>query len=119
MKFITIKTAIATLTLCAASQAGAQTYPNKGILMVVPLATASATDVVMRIVTQKMGENMGQQITIENIPGAAGMLGGGKVARGAPDGYTLGGLVMRWSTACHCSTRTCRMTRSPVLPRSG
>ena len=91
MKFITIKNGIAALALCAASQAGAQAYPNKGILMVVPLATASATDVVMRIVTQKMGENMGQQITIENIPGAAGMLGGEKVARGAPDGYTLGG----------------------------
>ena len=91
MKFITIKTAIATLTLCAASQAGAQVYPNKSILMVVPLPTASATDVLMRIVAQKMAENMGQQIVIENIPGAAGMLGGEKVSRGAPDGYVIGG----------------------------
>ncbi len=87
----TIKAGIATLALLAAGQAAAQSYPNKGILMVVPLPTASATDVVMRIVTQKMGENLGQQITIENIPGAAGMLGGEKVSRGAPDGYTIGG----------------------------
>lgn len=69
----------------------AQNYPNRGILMVVPLATASATDVLMRVVAQKMGESMGQQIAIENIPGAAGMLGGEKVARAAPDGYVIGG----------------------------
>ena len=86
-----IKGGIAALVLLLAGQAAAQGYPNKGILMVVPLATASATDVVMRIVTQKMGENMGQQFAIENIPGAAGMLGGEKVARAAPDGYTIGG----------------------------
>ena len=70
----TIKGGIAALALTLAGQVAAQGYPNKGILMVVPLATASATDVVMRIVTQKMGENMGQQFAIENIPGAAGML---------------------------------------------
>jgi tripartite-type tricarboxylate transporter receptor subunit TctC len=91
MKLMKIKSGIAALALCAAAQADAQGYPNKGILMVVPLAAASATDVVMRIVTQKMGENMGQQIAIENMPGAAGMLGGEKVARAAPDGYVIGG----------------------------
>jgi tripartite-type tricarboxylate transporter receptor subunit TctC len=91
MKSMTIKSGIAILALCAAAQAGAQNYPSKGMLMVVPLATASAIDVLMRVVTQKMGENMGQQISIENIPGAAGMLGGEKVARAAPDGYVIGG----------------------------
>ncbi|NBR28215.1 MAG: tripartite tricarboxylate transporter substrate binding protein, partial [Betaproteobacteria bacterium] len=84
-----LQVCIAALALLLAGQTAAQNYPNKGILMVVPLATASATDVVMRIVTQKMGENMGQQFAIENIPGAAGMLGGEKVARAAPDGYTI------------------------------
>lgn len=91
MKVMTNKNSIAVLILCAAANAGAQNYPNKGILMVVPLATASATDVLMRVVVQKMGENMGQQIAIENIPGAAGMLGGEKVARANPDGYVIGG----------------------------
>ena len=91
MKSMTIKSGIAAMALCAAANAGAQAYPNKGILMVVPLPTASATDVVMRIVTQKMGENMGQNIAIENVPGAAGMLGGEKVSRAAPDGDTIGG----------------------------
>ena len=91
MKSIVIKSGIAALALFAAAQVHAQSYPNKGILMVVPLATASATDVLMRVVTQKMGESMGQQIAIENMPGAAGMLGGEKVARAAPDGYVIGG----------------------------
>jgi len=86
-----IKGGIAALALMLGGHAAAQNYPNKSILMVVPLPTASATDVLMRIVAQKMGENLGQQIVIENIPGAAGMLGGEKVSRGAPDGYVLGG----------------------------
>lgn len=91
MKFFAIKSGVAALALLAAAQAGAQNYPNKGILMVVPLATASATDLLMRLVTQKMAESMGQQISVENMPGASGMLGGEKVARAAPDGYVLGG----------------------------
>ena len=91
MNVKTIKGGIAALALMLGGHAAAQNYPNKSILMVVPLPTASATDVLMRIVAQKMGENLGQQIVIENIPGAAGMLGGEKVSRGAPDGYVLGG----------------------------
>jgi tripartite-type tricarboxylate transporter receptor subunit TctC len=91
MKFTIIKRAVAALALLAALPAAAQNYPNKSILMVVPLPTASATDIVMRLVTQKMAESMGQQIAIENIPGAAGMLGGEKVARAAADGYVIGG----------------------------
>jgi tripartite-type tricarboxylate transporter receptor subunit TctC len=91
MKLTVLKCGIAAAALLAAAQAGAQNYPNKGILMVVPLATASATDVLMRIVTQKMGESLGQSIAIENMPGASGMLGGEKVARAAPDGYVIGG----------------------------
>ena len=83
--------AVAATLSAFAAQSLAQNYPNKSILMVVPLPTASATDVLMRVVAQKMGENMGQQIVIENMPGAAGMLGGEKVARAAPDGYVIGG----------------------------
>jgi tripartite-type tricarboxylate transporter receptor subunit TctC len=68
-----------------------QTYPDKPIRMIIPLAAASAVDVAARIVTQKMSENMGQQIIIINQPGAAGVIGAEQVARAAPDGYTIGG----------------------------
>jgi tripartite-type tricarboxylate transporter receptor subunit TctC len=71
--------------------AAAQAYPNKPIRMIVPLAAASAVDNAARIVTQKMSANMGQQIVIENVPGAAGLIGTAQVAKAAPDGYILGG----------------------------
>ena len=76
------------LPLAAAAQAG---YPSKPIRMVIPLAAASAVDNAARIVTQKMSANMGQQVVIENQPGAAGQIGADRVAKAAPDGYTIGG----------------------------
>ena len=69
----------------------AQTYPVKPIRMLVPLQAASAVDNAARIVAQKMSENMGQPIIIENQPGAAGVIGTERVAKSAPDGYTIGG----------------------------
>ena len=66
-------------------------YPDRPIKMIVPLAAASAVDVAARIVTQKMADNMGQQIVILNVPGASGLIGAGQVARADPDGYTIGG----------------------------
>ena len=66
-------------------------YPERPIKMIVPLAAASAVDVAARIVTQKMADNMGQQIVILNQPGASGLIGAEQVARAEPDGYTLGG----------------------------
>jgi len=74
------------------SHAFAQTnYPDRPIKMIVPLAAASAVDVAARIVTQKMADNMGQQIVILNLPGASGLIGAEQVARAEPDGYTIGG----------------------------
>jgi tripartite-type tricarboxylate transporter receptor subunit TctC len=67
----------------------AQSYPAKAILMLMPLQAASSVDVGMRIVTQKMSENMGQQIVVENQPGAAGLIGTERFMRSQPDGYTL------------------------------
>ncbi len=67
------------------------TYPNKPIRMIVPLAAASAVDNGARILAQKMSQNMGQQIVIENQPGAAGQIGADRVAHATPDGYTIGG----------------------------
>ncbi len=59
--------------------------------MIVPLAAASAVDNAARIVTQKMSASMGQQIVVENIPGAAGLIGTSQLAKAPPDGYTIGG----------------------------
>ena len=84
----------ALLGLLATTGALAQTatgYPNKPIRIIVPLAAGSAVDNAARILTQKMGQNMGQAIVIENQPGAAGLIGADRVAKAAPDGYTLGG----------------------------
>ena len=69
----------------------AQPYPRKPILMLVPLQAASAVDNAARLVAQRMAENMGQPIVVENQPGAAGLIGTERVARAAPDGYTIGG----------------------------
>lgn len=78
--------------LCCGTQALAQAgYPNKPVRMIVPLAAGSAVDNAARIVLQKMGQNMGQSFVVENQPGAAGLIGAERVAKAAPDGYTLGG----------------------------
>ena len=81
------------LAFCTTIQnASAQTsYPDKPIHMIVPLAAASAVDNAARIVAQRMSLNMGQQIVIENMPGASGLIGAERVAKSAPDGYTIGG----------------------------
>ncbi len=81
---------LAGAALAASLPCAAQTYPAKPILMLMPLQAGSAVDVMIRIVAQKMGENLGQQIVIENQPGAAGSIGAERVKRSAADGYTVG-----------------------------
>jgi len=83
---------VAAVLLAAALPAVAQEYPAKPILMVMPLQAGSAVDIMMRIVAQKMGDNMGRQIVVENQPGAAGLIGAERVKRAAPDGYTIGAI---------------------------
>ena len=78
--------------IVSAANVHAQGYPAKPILMIIPLQAGSAGDVMLRIVTQKMSENMKQQIVLENQPGAAGLIGAQRLARMAPDGYVIGGL---------------------------
>ena len=81
---------LAAAALCAGAHAQGS-WPAKPIRMIVPLAAGSAVDAAARIVTEKMGRNMGTSFVIENQPGAAGLIGAGNVAKAAPDGYTLGG----------------------------
>jgi tripartite-type tricarboxylate transporter receptor subunit TctC len=82
--------ATATLSFAASVQAQG-TYPNKPIRMIIPLAAGSAVDNAARLLTQKMSENLGQSIVIENITGSSGLIGADRVAKAAPDGYTVGG----------------------------
>lgn len=67
----------------------AQDYPNKVITIVVPFAAGGPTDTVARLLAQAMGADLKQQVLVENVGGAGGTLGAGRVARAAPDGYTL------------------------------
>jgi tripartite-type tricarboxylate transporter receptor subunit TctC len=65
-------------------------YPNRTIQTIMPLQAGSGVDILMRPIAQKMSENLGQAITIENIPGGAGLIGTTKVAQSPSDGYVLG-----------------------------
>jgi tripartite-type tricarboxylate transporter receptor subunit TctC len=86
-----MKLIVAIVCALAAGVAQAQPYPRKPIQMLIPLQAASAVDNAARLVAQRMSENMGQQIVIENQPGAAGLIGTERVAKASPDGYLIGG----------------------------
>ena len=82
--------ALLTLTSFCLTQAQAQdSYPSKPIRMIVPLAAGSAVDGAARLLTAKMSQNMGQPIVIENITGSSGLIGADRLAKAAPDGYTI------------------------------
>ena len=94
--------AAGTVALPAVSRvAGAQTYPSRPITMIVPIAAGSSPDVVGRRVAERMGTALGQPIIIENVSGADGSIGVGRVARARPDGYTIefGALSVRFETS--------------------
>lgn len=90
-KWLAVIAAAITVLLCSGPAMAQAGYPNKPIRMIVPLAAGSAVDNAARILALKMGQSMGQSIVIENQPGAAGLIGADRVAKAAPDGYTLGG----------------------------
>ncbi len=86
----------AAAALTIVTSAAAQDYPSRPITMVVPFAAGGPTDVVARILAEGMRASLGQPVVIENVTGAAGSIAVGRVARAAPDGYTLS--IGHWST---------------------
>jgi tripartite-type tricarboxylate transporter receptor subunit TctC len=86
--------ALAAVPGLAAAQASAPTsaqgaYPSKPIRLVVPFAAGTAPDVLARLVAPALGESMAANVVVENVPGAGGTIGVDRVAKSAPDGYTL------------------------------
>ena len=83
---------IASVFALASAGAGAadtQNYPSRPITMVVPLPAGSAFDVTARIVAERMQASLGQPVVVDNVTGASGSIGAGRVARAPPDGYTI------------------------------
>jgi len=90
--FAAVAVAVAGLSVSTA----AQDYPSHPITIVVGFPPGGPTDTVARIIADKMSKSLGQSVIVENIPGAAGTIGGARVARAKPDGYTLS--VGQWSS---------------------
>src|SRR5258708_21486722 len=76
-------------SMLASGSAAAQPYPNGPITFVVPFPPGGATDAIARTIQDSMSQSLGQQIVIENIGGAGGMIAAARAARAAPDGYTV------------------------------
>lgn len=80
---------VALLLFAASMAAAAQSYPTKPIRLIVPFPPGGSTDIVARLVAQKLADRLGQQLVIENRGGAGGTVGAAQAARATPDGYTL------------------------------
>jgi tripartite-type tricarboxylate transporter receptor subunit TctC len=91
-----VATAVAASCLAAAAPADAQTYPDRPITMIVPLAVGGSTDTLGRLMAKAMGQVLGQTVVVENVSGAAGTIGVTRAERAAPDGYTV--LWGMWGT---------------------
>lgn len=92
IKVLTASLGVALSTALACGTAWAQAYPSAPLLVISPVQAGTAGDTTLRLVTQKMSENMRQAISVENMPGAAGMIGLDRLGRSKPDGYTVGGI---------------------------
>ena len=100
----------AAATFGIAASAMAQAYPSRPITIIVPFGAGGPSDTLTRILAERMRASLGQPVIIENVGGASGRIGTGRVAHAAPDGYTLGHGT--WSThvvngAVYHSIMTC------------
>ena len=81
--------AFTVVALAASTLVAAQSFPEKPVRIVVPWPPGGNVDITARTVSQALGDALGQQVVVENRPGAGGTIGSGQVAKSAPDGYTL------------------------------
>jgi tripartite-type tricarboxylate transporter receptor subunit TctC len=88
--------AVAVAFLAGVFDAAAQTYPSRPITIIAPFPAGGPLDTIARIVAEPMREVLGQPVLVENVAGAGGNIGTLRVARAAPDGYTVG--IGQWST---------------------
>src|ERR1700753_1068084 len=88
MRMLTVAAAICLGPICA-TPAAAQEWPTRALTLVVPWAAGGGTDVMGRIMARRMSEILGQQVVVENVPGAGGMVGSARVVRAERDGYTF------------------------------
>jgi tripartite-type tricarboxylate transporter receptor subunit TctC len=91
-----LSVAVALAILAGTAGAAAQSYPSRPITMIVPFAAGGVTDIVARIVSERMKTSLGQSVIVENVSGAGGTIGVTRLYRAAPDGYTLA--VGQWTS---------------------
>jgi len=89
MKPFVASAMVALSAMLGASTANAQGYPSRPIQVIVPFAGGSASDVITRVVLERMGDTMGRRFIVDNRPGSGGNTGTAAAARAEPDGYTL------------------------------
>jgi tripartite-type tricarboxylate transporter receptor subunit TctC len=82
--------------LVAPARAADESFPERPITLIVPLAPGGSTDVIARILAKGLQTSLGRPVAVENITGAGGSLGIGRLTRASPDGYTIG--IGHWGT---------------------
>ena len=101
--------AVALTIFAGIGSAQAQTYPSRQITLIVPFPPGGSTDVAARILAEHMRARLGQPVVIENVGGAGGSIAVGRLARAAPDGYTIdigqwdthvGSIIYKLATTC-------------------
>ena len=91
-----MKKLVAALALSLSASVLAQGFPNRPVTLIVPFPPGGSTDTAARIIGERMREPLGQTVVIENVGGAGGTIGVGRIARAAPDGYTID--IGQWDT---------------------
>jgi len=104
LRYAALLGSLVALALPAAQALAQKGYPEKPIRMIVPFAPGGSNDIMGRLVAGKLTENMGQQVVVDNRPGASGIIGTDLAAKAAPDGYTV--LVMSLTFTVNPSIRS-------------
>src|SRR5262249_2169447 len=110
--YIVVATALGFLSIAVFSPASAQDWPSKPVRILVGFGAGGGTDVATRILADGLAENLGQQFTVENRPGAGGTIAGGIAAKAPKDGYTILSISMGHSVSAGTVTEASHGTMS-------